>query len=126
MTTVAYCAISDGGRVHRDTMVLDSRRAKGIAPIDRRRARREHAGLRPDRPCGSGRQHPVQPSENAGAVDPGQRPAMGPVRGATIGQLDQVISDFGAAARNAVDAGFDATRCIWVTVVWSARSSVRI
>jgi 2,4-dienoyl-CoA reductase-like NADH-dependent reductase (Old Yellow Enzyme family) len=35
-------------------------------------------------------------------------PAMGLVRGATVEQLDQVIDDFGAAARNAVEAGFDA------------------
>ncbi|PRC61600.1 NADH:flavin oxidoreductase, partial [Mycobacterium sp. ITM-2017-0098] len=30
MTTVAYCAISPGGRVHRDTIVLDRDRAKQL------------------------------------------------------------------------------------------------
>lgn len=108
MTTVAYCAISDGGRVHRDTMVLDSRRAAALRRLtDAVHAEKVlvcaqigHAGLVAN--TRSNRTSTLAPSTRLSA------PAMGLVRGATLGQLDQVIDDFGAAARNAVDAGFDA------------------
>lgn len=108
MTTVAYCAISDGGRVHRDTMVLDSRRAAALRRLtDAVHAENVlvcaqigHAGLVAN--TRSNRTSTLAPSTRLSA------PAMGLVRGATLGQLDQVINDFGAAARNAVDAGFDA------------------
>jgi 2,4-dienoyl-CoA reductase-like NADH-dependent reductase (Old Yellow Enzyme family) len=108
MTTVAYCAISDGGRVHRDTMVLDSRRAAALrrltdavhAEDTLACAQIGHAGLVAN--TRSNRTSTLAPSTRISA------PAMGLVRGATVAQLDQVISDFGAAARNAVDAGFDA------------------
>lgn len=108
MTTVAYCAISDGGRVHRDTMVLDSRRAAALRRLTDAVhaedalvcAQIGHAGLVAN--TRSNRTRTLAPSTRLSA------PAMGLVRGATVGQLDQVISDFGAAARNAVDAGFDA------------------
>lgn len=108
MTTVAYCAISDGGRVHRDTMVLDSRRAAALRRLtDAVHAENVlvcaqigHAGLVAN--TRSNRTSTLAPSTRLSA------PAMGLVRGATLGQLDQVIDDFGAAARNAVDAGFDA------------------
>jgi 2,4-dienoyl-CoA reductase-like NADH-dependent reductase (Old Yellow Enzyme family) len=108
MTTVAYCAISDGGRVHRDTMVLDSRRAAALRRLTDAVhaedalvcAQIGHAGLVAN--TRSNRTSTLAPSTRLSA------PAMGLVRGATLGQLDQVIDDFGAAARNAVDAGFDA------------------
>lgn len=108
MTTVAYCAISDGGRVHRDTMVLDSRRAAALRRLTDAVhaedalvcAQIGHAGLVAN--TRSNRTRTLAPSTRLSA------PAMGLVRGATVGQLDQVISEFGAAARNAVDAGFDA------------------
>ncbi|WP_354524213.1 NADH:flavin oxidoreductase [Mycolicibacterium sp. 624] len=108
MTTVAYCAISDGGRVHRDTMVLDSRRAAALRRLTDAVhaedalvcAQIGHAGLVAN--TRSNRTRTLAPSTRLSA------PAMGLVRGATLGQLDQVIDDFGAAARNAVDAGFDA------------------
>jgi 2,4-dienoyl-CoA reductase-like NADH-dependent reductase (Old Yellow Enzyme family) len=108
MTTVAYCAISNGGRVHRDTMVLDSRRAAALRQLTDAVhtegtlacAQIGHAGLVAN-----------TRSNRAGTLAPSTRlsaPAMGLVRAATAAQLDQVIDDFGAAARNAVDAGFDA------------------
>ncbi len=108
MTTVAYCAISDGGRVHRDTMVLDGRRAMALRRLTDAVhaegalvcAQIGHAGLVAN--TRSNRAKTLAPSTRLSA------PAMGLVRGATTGQLDEVISDFGAAARNAVDAGFDA------------------
>lgn len=108
MTTVAYCAISDGGRVHRDTMVLDARRAAALrrltdavhAEDTLACAQIGHAGLVAN--TRSNRTRTLAPSTRLSA------PAMALVRGATAAQLDQVIDDFGAAARNAVDAGFDA------------------
>jgi 2,4-dienoyl-CoA reductase-like NADH-dependent reductase (Old Yellow Enzyme family) len=108
MTTVAYCAISPGGRVHRDTMVLDRRRAAALRRLtdavhDRDTlvcAQIGHAGLVAN--TRSNRTSTLAPSTRFSA------PAMGLVRGATAEQLHQVIEDFGAAARNAVEAGFDA------------------
>lgn len=108
MTTVAYCAVSPGGRVHRDTMVLDSRRAKALRRLtDAVHARDTlvcaqigHAGLVAN--TRSNRMRTLAPSTR---LSP---PAMALVRGATVGQLAEVVDDFGAAARNAVDAGFDA------------------
>ena len=108
MTTVAYCAISPGGRVHRDTMVLDRRRATALRRLtDAVHARDTlvcaqigHAGLVAN--TRSNRTSTLAPSTRFSP------PAMGLVRGATTGQLDEVINDFGVAARNAVEAGFDA------------------
>lgn len=108
MTTVAYCAISPGGRVHRDTMVLDRRRGAALRRLtDAVHAENTlvcaqigHAGLVAN--TRSNRMKTLAPSTRLSA------PAMGLVRGATVGELDEVIRDFGAAARNAVDAGFDA------------------
>ncbi|CAM2835644.1 NADH:flavin oxidoreductase [Mycobacterium intermedium] len=108
MTTVAYCAISPGGRVHRDTMVLDGRRAAALRRLTDAvhahdtlvSAQIGHAGLVAN--TRSNRTGTLAPSTRFSA------PAMGLVRAATTEQLDEVIDDFGAAARNAVDAGFDA------------------
>jgi len=108
MTTVAYCAISPGGRVHRDTMVLDSRRAVALRRLTDAvhasgtlvAAQIGHAGLVAN--TRSNRASTLAPSTRLSA------PAMALVRGATEGQLGDVIDDFGAEARNAVDAGFDA------------------
>lgn len=108
MTTVAYCAISPGGRVHRDTVVLDARRAVALRRLTDAvhahdtlvSAQIGHAGLVAN--TRSNRAPTLAPSTRFSA------PAMGLVHAATTAQLDEVISDFGAAARNAVDAGFDA------------------
>ncbi|GJF09275.1 oxidoreductase [Mycolicibacterium cyprinidarum] len=108
MTTVAYCAISPGGRVHRDTMVLDRRRSQALRRLTDAvhaegtlvSAQLGHAGLVAN--TRSNRMKTLAPSTRLSA------PAMALVRGATAAQLEEVISDFGAAARNAVDAGFDA------------------
>lgn len=108
MTTVAYCAISPGGRVHRDTMVLDRRRATALRRLtDAVHARDTlacaqigHAGLVAN--TRSNRMPTLAPSTRFSA------PAMGLVRGATVEQLHEVVNDFGAAARNAAEAGFDA------------------
>jgi 2,4-dienoyl-CoA reductase-like NADH-dependent reductase (Old Yellow Enzyme family) len=108
MTTVAYCAVSPGARVHRDTMVLDRRRAAALRRLtDAVHARDTlvcaqigHAGLVAN--TRSNRMRTLAPSSRFSA------PAMGLVRAATVEQLNEVINDFGAAARNAVEAGFDA------------------
>ena len=108
MTTVAYCAVSPGGRVHRDTMVLDRRRAGDLQRLtDAVHAENTlvcaqigHAGLVAN--TRSNRMATLAPSTRISA------PAMGLVRAATVAQLDEVIDDFGTAARNAVEAGFDA------------------
>lgn len=108
MTTVAYCAVSPGGRVHRDTLVMtrdlipdlrrltDAVHAEGAAVA----AQLGHAGLVAD--TRSNRTPTLAPSTRLSA------PATGLVRRATQGQLDDVVGQFAAAARVAVDAGFDA------------------
>lgn len=108
MTTVAYCAISPGGRVHRDTVILD---AEAVLPLRRLTdavhqekalacAQIGHAGLVAN--TLSNRTPSLAPSTRISA------PAMGLVKAATSGQLDTVVDQFGAAARHAVQAGFDA------------------
>lgn len=108
MTTVAYCAISPGGRVHRDTVVLDRDRVAQLRPLTEAVhaagalvcAQIGHAGLVAN--TLSNRTPTLAPSTRVSA------PAMGLVRAATAEQLDAVVDGFGTAARNAVDAGFDA------------------
>lgn len=108
MTTVAYCAISPGGRVHRDTVVLDRDRVPQLRRLTEAVhaegalvcAQIGHAGLVAN--TLSNRTPTLAPSTRLSA------PAMGLVRAATPEQLDAVVDGFGTAAHNAVDAGFDA------------------
>lgn len=108
MTTVAYCAISPGGRVHRDTVVLDRDRVSQLRRLTEAVhaegalvcAQIGHAGLVAN--TLSNRTPTLAPSTRVSA------PAMGLVRAATAEQLDAVVDGFGTAAQNAVDAGFDA------------------
>lgn len=108
MTTVAYCAVSPGGRVHRDTVVLDGDRARQFRRLTSAVheagalacAQIGHAGLVAN--TVSNRTPSLAPSTRLSA------PAMGLVRGATAEQLDTLVDEFGAAAAHAVDAGFDA------------------
>jgi 4,4'-dithiodibutanoate disulfide reductase len=107
LTTVAYCAVSKGGRVNPNTLVFrdelvpdlakltDAVHAEGAAIS----AQLGHAGL-----VGSARsKHPtLAPSARFSA------PAMGRVRAATTAELDEIVDQFGTAARVAVAAGFDA------------------
>ena len=107
LTTLAYCAVSKGGRVNPNTLVFrdeivgdltrltDAVHAEGAAVS----AQLGHAGL-----VGSARsKHPtIAPSARLSA------PAMGRVKGATHAQLDEIVDDFSRAARVAVAAGFDA------------------
>lgn len=108
LSTVAYCAVSKGGRVSRDTMVM----SEEIAPDLQRltdavhgegalvAAQMGHAGLVAQ---GHGKRHPsVAPSRR---LSP---PAMGIVPGATKAQIDDLVEEFAAAARVVAATGFDA------------------
>ncbi len=108
MTTVAYCAVSPGGRTHRQVLVLspeslpglrrltDAVHAEGAAVS----AQIGHAGLVAN--ARSNRAPTVAPSPRFSPA------AMGRVRGATPTDLQQVRQDYVSAARIAVAAGFDA------------------
>ncbi|MDV7246037.1 MULTISPECIES: 4,4'-dithiodibutanoate disulfide reductase [Rhodococcus] len=108
LTTVAYCAVSPGGRVHANTLVLDKATVPGLRRLTDAvhaegalvSAQIGHAGLVAN--TLSNRTKTLAPSTR---LSP---PAMGLVRGATHTELDQVVADFENAARAAVDAGFDA------------------
>jgi 2,4-dienoyl-CoA reductase-like NADH-dependent reductase (Old Yellow Enzyme family) len=108
MTTVAYCSVSPGGRVHRNTLVMNDETVPGLARLTDAvheagalaAAQLGHAGLVAN--TLSNRQPTLAPSTRISA------PAMGLVRGATKAQLDEVVEDFRRAARLAVSAGFDA------------------
>lgn len=108
MTTVAYCAVSPGGRVNRNTLVLgpeivedlhrltDAVHAEGALAS----AQIGHAGLVAD--ARSNGTPTLAPSTRFSA------PAMGRVRAATEADLATVVDDFRRATRAAIDAGFDA------------------
>lgn len=108
MTTVAYLAVSPGGRVHRDTIVLGAdrvpelRRLTDVVHAEGALACAQigHAGLVAN--TLSNRTPSLAPSSRFSA------PAMGRVKAATTTQLDDVVDEFGTAARNAAEAGFDA------------------
>ncbi len=107
MTTVAYCAVSPGGRVHRDTLVMSREALPGLVRLvdavhehgAAAAAQLGHAGLVAN--TRSNRQATLAPSTRLSA------PAMGLVRGATQGQLDEVVADFVRATELAAEAGFD-------------------
>ncbi len=108
MTTVAYCAVSPGGRVQRHTLVMEAERTADLRRLTDSvhhagalvSAQLGHAGLVAN--VRSNRRPTLAPSTRFSA------PAMGVVRGASDAQLDEVVAQFGQAARVAVDAGFDA------------------
>jgi 2,4-dienoyl-CoA reductase-like NADH-dependent reductase (Old Yellow Enzyme family) len=108
MTTVAYCAISPGGRVHRHTMVMsdaivdDLRRLTSTVHGEGALASAQigHAGLVAN--MRSNGTKTLAPSTRLSA------PAMGLVKAATIAELDEVVTQYGEAARVVADAGFDA------------------
>jgi 2,4-dienoyl-CoA reductase-like NADH-dependent reductase (Old Yellow Enzyme family) len=113
MTTVAYCAVSPGGRVFRDCIVLDKAAVPGLRRLTdavhaegaAASAQLGHAGLVAD--ARSNRVRSVAPSRRFSPV------AKGVVPAATASDLQQVTQDFVRAARCAVEAGFD---CVEVHV----------
>ena len=108
LTTLAYGAVSPGGRVNRNTLVFrpelvpdlvrltDAVHAEGAAVS----VQLGHAGLVGN--AGTRARPTLAPSTRLSA------PALGLVRGASPAQLDDVVADFERAARVALDAGFDA------------------
>ncbi len=108
MTTVAYCAVSPDGRVHRHCLVLDAGSVAGLRRLTDAvhaegaavAAQLGHAGLVAD--ARSNRMATLAPSTRLSA------PAKGIVRGAGREDLARVRADFARAASYAVQAGFDA------------------
>jgi 2,4-dienoyl-CoA reductase-like NADH-dependent reductase (Old Yellow Enzyme family) len=107
MTTVAYCAVSKGGRVFPNCLVLDDATVPRLRELTDRvhakgalaSAQLGHAGLVADQMLNKTRT--MAPSTRFSPV------AKGLVRGATKADLAVVRADFVTAARNAVAAGFD-------------------
>jgi 4,4'-dithiodibutanoate disulfide reductase len=107
LTTLAYGAVSKGGRVSRDTLVFTDELVADLARLtDAVHAEGAlastqlgHAGLVAQ---GHSKRNPsLAPSTR---LSP---PAMGLVRAATPAQLDEVVADYERAARVATSAGFD-------------------
>ena len=108
LTTLAYCAVSMGGRVSRDALVLTEELIDDLvrftAAIHAQGAKASaqlgHAGLVAQ---ANSKRHPsLAPSTRFSL------PARSRIKGATHEQLDGIVADFERATRVAVDAGFDA------------------
>jgi 4,4'-dithiodibutanoate disulfide reductase len=107
MTTVAYCAVSPGGRVHRHTVVMNEDSLPGLqrltAAVHERgaavAAQLGHAGLVAD--VRSNRTPSLAPSTRFSPV------SMARVKGAGDAELDTVVADFTRATTVAAEAGFD-------------------
>lgn len=108
MTTVAYCAVSPGGRVNRNTLVMSPSLVEDLQRLTTAvhdeggaiAAQIGHAGLVAD--VRSNGTTTLAPSTRFSA------PAMSRVHAATPADLDQVTADFASATRVAAEAGFDA------------------
>ena len=107
MTTVAYCAVSPAGRVNPHCLVLDEQ----TVPRLRQLTDRVHAqGALASAQLGHAGYVADQMANKTRSVAPSTRfspPAKGIVRGASVADLAQVRSQFAAAARRGVEAGFD-------------------
>ncbi|MGN6694897.1 MAG: NADH:flavin oxidoreductase, partial [Aquihabitans sp.] len=108
LTTVAYCAVSKGGRVSRDTMVF----TEDLIPDLQRLTDAVHAeGAAISAQLGHAGYVAQNQSKRYPSLGPSTRfsmPAMGKVRGASKAELDEVVTQFERATQVAVDAGFDA------------------
>ena len=108
LTTVAYCAVSMGGRVSRDTMVF----TEDVIPDLQRLTAAVHAeGAAISAQLGHAGYVAQNQSKHHPSLGPSTRfsmPAMGRVHGASRAELDEVVSQFEAATRVAIEAGFDA------------------
>ena len=107
LTTVAYCAVSKGGRVSRDTVVFTEDQIPDLTRLTSAvheqgaaiSAQLGHAGLVAQ--AHSRRNPSLAPSTRFSPA------AMGVVKGATPADLDGVVADFEQAARVVTEAGFD-------------------
>jgi len=108
MTTVAYCAVSPGGRVQRHTLVMDPT----VVPDLKRLTDAVHAeGAAISAQIGHAGLVANTRSNGLPTLAPSTRisaPAMALVRAASREQLDEVVSDFERSTRVAAEAGFDA------------------
>ncbi len=107
LTTVAYCAVSPGGRVHRNTMVM---RPEIVGDLQRLTDAVHEEGAKVGAQLGHAGLVANTASNKASTLAPSTRfsaPAMGLVRGASKTQIREVVGDFERAAQVAVDAGFD-------------------
>lgn len=108
LSTVAYCAISPGGRTQRHALVMapelvgDLRRLTDAIHAEGALAAAQlgHAGLVAN--VRSNRAPTAAPSTRFSA------PAMGRVKGISVAEIDGFVAQFAAAAKVAVDGGFDA------------------
>ena len=108
MSTVAYCAVSPGGRVMRHCLVMNDDSLPGL----RRLTDAIHAeGAAASAQLGHAGLVANVRSNHTPSLAPTTRfskTAGGRVKGATVSQLDQVKADYVRAARTAIEAGFDA------------------
>ena len=106
LTTVAYCAVSMGGRVSRNTMVFTPE----LIPDLQRLTSAVHAeGAAISAQLGHAGLVAQNQSKKYPSLAPSTRfsmPAMGTVQGASHADLDEVVGQFEEATRVAIDAGF--------------------
>ena len=108
LTTVAYCAVSKGGRVSRDTMVFAP---ELVADLQRLTAAVHAEGAAVSAQLGHAGYVAQNQSKRYPSMGPSTRfsmPAMGRVHGASKAELDEVVAQFEQATRVAIEAGFDA------------------
>lgn len=107
LTTLAYGAVSKGGRVSRDTLVFTDELVGDLARL----TDAVHAeGAKASTQLGHAGLVAQNHSKRNPSLAPSTRlspPAMGIVKGATLAQLDEVVADYERAARVATSAGFD-------------------
>jgi 2,4-dienoyl-CoA reductase-like NADH-dependent reductase (Old Yellow Enzyme family) len=107
LTTLAYGAVSKGGRVSRDTLVFTDELVADLARL----TDAVHAeGAKASTQLGHAGLVAQNHSKRNPSLAPSTRmspPAMGIVKGATPAQLDEVVADYERAARVATSAGFD-------------------
>ncbi|MEZ5321461.1 MAG: NADH:flavin oxidoreductase [Microthrixaceae bacterium] len=108
MSTVAYCAVSMGGRVHRDTMVMRPGIARDLARVAEAvhdegalvAAQLGHAGL-----VANTRSNGCATAAPSTRFSPA---AMALVRGLDHDGIEAIIREFAAATQVVEEAGFDA------------------
>ncbi|MEZ5374147.1 MAG: NADH:flavin oxidoreductase [Microthrixaceae bacterium] len=107
MSTVAYCAVSKGGRVNPHSLVMEPGRTRDLERLTDA-VHEEGAAIAAQ--LGHGGLVANARANRAPTMAPSTRwsnPGMGVVKAATETQLAEVVADFVTAAGVAVDAGFD-------------------
>ena len=107
LSTVAYCAVSMGGRVNPHSLVM---KPELTADLERLTNAVHEEGAAVSAQLGHGGLVANARANRTPTLAPSTRlsaPGMGSVKGATEAQLDEVVADFATAARVAQNAGFD-------------------